>query len=779
MTEELKPDRMAGRGPASGEGMSEERFRSLADESPLAILTINADGTIEYINKKHIEIMGYSLEEIPNLGRWWALVYPDERQREGIVNAWKEIVRRVNGGEKIGSLERRVLCKDGTVKDVELRLTPSEGGMIVVFDDITEKRRMLDLLRQAKEDWEDSFNTIHDAITVHDREFNIVRANRAAEELLGLSFLTIKRQKCYESYHGSGRPPEGCPSCQTLKTGKTTVSEFFESHLGKYLEVKAFPRFDPAGEMVGLIHVIRDITEHKRIEDSLIASERKFRDLLETVQLAAIMLDLEGNVTFSNDYLLGLTGWKREEVLGSSWFERFPSAEVKDLAVSIFHSNIGMGTDLHHEYPILAKDGSERLIVWDFAPLRDAEGNITGTAGIGIDITDHRQVEDQLRQAQKMEAIGLLAGGVAHDFNNILTAIVGYSSLLLDRIGPGDSSHDYVSQILAASEKAASLTRSLLAFSRKQVINLKLVNINEILADMRKILGRIIGEDIELRVNPSADDLIVKADKSQIEQVLLNLATNARDAMPRGGVLTISTKNVHIDNALLQSQQEATGRYALITVSDTGSGMDEFVKEHIFEPFFTTKEVGKGTGLGMAMVFGTVKQHGGQVEVLSSPGNGAAIEIYLPLYMGIAETAQGEKMSLMKERGTETILLAEDDEMVRQLMSAVLTGSGYGVIEAVDGEDAVMKFLQRKDDIALAVLDVIMPKKNGNSVYREIRKIKPSLGVIFASGYADDILNSDGNLQSGMNFLSKPVKPAELLNMVRQVLDSPGRPDNH
>jgi len=387
-------------------------------------------------------------------------------------------------------------------------------------------------------------------------------------------------------------------------------------------------------------------------------------------------------------------------------------------------------------------------------------------------ISERKQLEEQLRQSQKMEAIGLLAGGVAHDFNNILQVIMGYSNLLLIGTNLDKEQIEVTEQIIAASEKASHLTRGLLAFSRKQNLNLERVHLNDIVQNVQKFLGRIIGEDIQLKTNFSEMNLQVNVDISQIEQVLINLATNARDAMQKGGLLTIDTglKEIEVEGSQLGINCEA-GRYVFIAVSDTGIGMDIETRTKIFEPFFTTKEAGKGTGLGMAIIYGIVKQHNGCVNVYSEPGHGSTVRIYLPL----AETddVRGEEQTAPAPLpgGSETILVAEDDANVRHMQIAMLTTLGYQVIAAEDGEEAYEKFAANHDRIDMILMDIIMPKKNGMEVFAEIRKLRPDVKILFSSGYSDDFINNRGISTKEVELITKPAQPKELMRKIREVLD--------
>jgi signal transduction histidine kinase/CheY-like chemotaxis protein len=389
-----------------------------------------------------------------------------------------------------------------------------------------------------------------------------------------------------------------------------------------------------------------------------------------------------------------------------------------------------------------------------------------------LQLEESRLKDSALRQAQKMESIGTLAGGVAHDFNNILSAITGYGHLTLMKMPKDDPVRLYVQNILEASERAAHLTKDLLLFSMKQVTDRKPVELNEVICKVEKFLRRIIGEDIECKTVLYDGPLMVFVDAHQIEQVLMNFATNARDAMPAGGTFTIAAEKTRLDDEFIAAYGYGRpGAYALVTVSDTGQGMDEETRQRVFEPFFTTKEVGKGTGLGLAVVYGIIKQHEGYINVYSELGKGTTFRIYLPEIMSGAGEGEQETEEGPIPRGTETILLAEDDASVRGLVKSTLEEFGYTVIAAVDGEEAVNKFLKNRNTIKLLLFDLVMPKKTGKEAYDEIRKVRPDIKVIFSSGYAPDIIRQRAGINDRITVAFKPLSPRNLLKKVRRVLD--------
>jgi len=386
---------------------------------------------------------------------------------------------------------------------------------------------------------------------------------------------------------------------------------------------------------------------------------------------------------------------------------------------------------------------------------------------------EKEHLEALLRQAQKMEAIGQLAGGVAHDFNNILCAIIGFGTLLDMSMNKDDPSRRHLEQILSAADRATGLTQGLLTFSRKQILNPHPMNLNSIVHGIEKMLNRLISEDIELTLALSDQEPNVLVDSGQIDQVLLNLATNARDAMPNGGLLTIKTEEADPPEEILADTASLpTTHYALLTVSDSGSGMEKETQEKIFEPFFTTKDVGKGTGLGLSMVYGIVKQHNGHILVNSEPGKGTSFLIYLPLTPKDNLPPDHSALPSQPVAGSETILVVEDNPEVLNLNRTVMETFGYGIIEAVNGEDAVEQFTRHQQEIDLIVMDVVMPKMNGKQAYLEIAKLRPDVKVLFMSGYTADIVLEKGIAADEFNFMHKPVTPMELLRRIREILDS-------
>jgi PAS domain S-box-containing protein len=501
-------------------------------------------------------------------------------------------------------------------------------------------------------------------------------------------------------------------------------------------------------------------------------SERRFRDMLQNLKLLAVTLDANGNVTFCNDYALQLTRYAAADVLGADFFARFAVPERRAAARAEFLEKIRRGDlAVHEESEILARDDERRLVSWTHTLLRDSLGRVIGAASIGIDTTDEKHLEERLRQSQKLEAVGRLAGGVAHDFNNLLTIILGYSDLLLlSSVDPNVLEHSL--EVKRAAERAAGLTKQLLAFSRRQVLQPSVIDLSVVMADTEKMLRRLIGEDIQLTSTCAAELGRVRADRGQIEQVLVNLVVNSRDAMPAGGRLTLSTENVYLDEAYARAHGVVQpGPYVRLTVTDAGHGMDAATQARIFEPFFTTKKEGQGTGLGLATVYGIVKQSGGYIWVYSEQGVGTTFKIYLPRVDEAADVEEAPRPVARESlHGTETILLVEDDDGLRNMATEALTLFGFRVMPAASAEDA-LRIAERGGALHLLLTDIVMPHMSGTELARQLSRSRPETKIVFMSGYAEQAAVRHGLVGPEQAFISKPFSPESLVRKLREVLD--------
>lgn len=515
-----------------------------------------------------------------------------------------------------------------------------------------------------------------------------------------------------------------------------------------------------------------EITERYRVEHDLAEREAMLTQILDTSSVAIFLVDNAGRIVHANACMTRMFGWSLEELLGKEYVDLVNPTEKetgRQKMLALLGSEIPFADS---ERCYLRADSSEFWGHLTGNRFYDTNGTSQGLLGVISDITKRKLLENQLRESQKMEAIGQLAGGIAHDFNNILTVIMGYCSIMDMDYELDDKQKKCIDQIQSASEKAAKLTRDLLAFSRKHVLDTKKTNLNDIARHVNKFLTRIIGEDINIKQKLCEAQLPVNVDSSQIEQVIINLAANARDAMAKGGTFSIETGSLIIDGEFEHTHgYAAQGHYAYIALSDTGTGMDEETCSKIFEPFFTTKDVGKGTGLGMSIVYGIIKQHNGFISVYSEPGQGTTFKVYLPFDLTEQSAAEPEKAKALPVGGTETILLAEDDISVRKLVTTILTTFGYEVIQAVDGQEAIDLYAANKDRIDMILMDMIMPKKNGKEAYEEISKLQSGVKVLYSSGYTADFIQDRGMSEEGVELLMKPVQPTELLRRVREMLD--------
>jgi Cu+-exporting ATPase len=533
-----------------------------------------------------------------------------------------------------------------------------------------------------------------------------------------------------------------------------------------WLDTSKVPLKNDAGDVYGVLGVFEDVTERRQSEARLL----EYRRVIESSGDLICVFDASYRYVLANEAFLSNLGLALQDIVGRTVEEVRGVDVFRHLKPEIDSCLAGdeRSFALQLQYP---GKGTRHHSV-RYTPVVEGD-RVTGVASVMRDVSEERRLEGQLLQAQKMEAVGQLAGGVAHDFNNILSVILGYCHLLQAGTSGDAKVQERLGLVTAAAERAAQLTRSLLAFSRKQMMSPKAANLVEIVQRVQKLLTRIIGEDVHLKTVSNDAQLPVLVDGGQIEQVLVNLATNARDAMPQGGLLTIETGRHEIDPAFVAAHGWGLpGRYAVLTVSDTGCGMDEETRNRIFEPFFTTKEPGKGTGLGMSIAFGIVKQHRGFMSVYSDLGSGSVFKIFLPLTEEGRAGDESPASTAAAPVGSETILVAEDEATVRDLLATVLADAGYRVVLAEDGQDAVRKFAADPDRIDLVLLDLIMPKKGGREAFEEIRALRPEARVLFSSGYSPEFIESRGGLgKEGPDLLTKPVHPLDLLRKVRAVLD--------
>lgn len=801
--------------------LSEEKFRLFFEESRDAIFVADQDGRLINANQSVTEMFGYPMEEI--LGLRICETFCDPMCRHALM---EEL------GEKgyVREVEVNLRKKDGTtlVCLLSASLRRSELGEVFgiqgIFHDITERKRAEEVLVRHNEylaalnettkglisrlDLTSLLNAIisRAGALMKTNHSYIYLLNRAGDRMVRESstgvftdFFDFMIKKGYglvgkawetglplavDDYQAwSGRLPDparevlramiGIP----LKSGEEVVGIIGLAHMeeGRYFgeeEADILTRFaELASLALDNARLYEEAREELQVRKRAEVELRKLSHAVEQSPVSVVITDPAGNIEYVNPKFTETTGYTSEEVMGKNP-RILKSGEIPATEYETLWQSISAGHEWRGEFHNKKKGGE---LYWELAsisPIRDGEGGITHFIAVKEDITDRKKLENQLRHSQKMDAVGKLAGGIAHDFNNIMTAIIGYASILDMKLDPEGPFGNSVKQILFSAKRAANLTEGLLAFSRKQITNPQPVQLNDIVRRVGKILERLIGEDIELKATLAESATIIMADSLQIEQVLMNLATNARDAMPDGGRLSVATDLVMLDERFIRSHGlSKPGPYAKLTVADRGIGMDEDTVKKIFDPFFTTKEVGKGTGLGLSIVYGIVEKHDGSISCYSEPGMGAIFTLFFPAIQAkVAEAAP--ETALQAVGGTETILMAEDDGTVRIFTRELLEDYGYTFIEAADGEDAVEKFREHQCSVQLLILDLIMPRKNGREAYEEIKKLKPDIKVIFSSGYEADIINRKGMLAEGLNYLAKPVTPKQLLAKIREALDT-------
>jgi two-component system cell cycle sensor histidine kinase/response regulator CckA len=706
-----------------------------------------------------------------------ASVHPADRERLGAAS------RAATEQGVPFDLEHRVQRPDGCVCWVRERAVVERdvGGqpirMVGTVQDITDRHVALDELQASEQRYRRIIENTSEGVWTYDALGMTTFMNSRLASLLGYTVEEAVGQSIRSFLTESS-----LLGAQTrLDRRRAGVAERVDAALLRkdgallWTSIQVNPLFDERGVFEGALALVTDVSGQRQAAEA----RARLAAIVESSEDAILSTTLDGTITTWNRAAEMLYQYSTKEMVGRSVLQLVPIERIEDARNLLESAGDGRAVR-QYETTRRRKDGVEIEVALTVSPVRDATGTVIGVSKIARDLTLQRQIEatlrrteEQFRHAQKMEAVGRLAGGVAHDFNNLLSVILSFASFARDDLQPGTALYLDIEQIEVAANRAAGLTRQLLAFSRQQVLQPCVLDLNRIIADMKSMLGRLLGEDVEVITCEAANLGRVLADQGQIEQVVMNLAVNARDAMPEGGKLTIETANVTVDlsHAGLHIGT-VPGDYVRITISDTGFGMDEMTKARVFEPFFTTKERGKGTGLGLSTVFGIVEQSGGHIELSSEPGRGCTFSIYLPRTHSVAPVVTSAGLP-KKLTGAETILLVEDEAQVRAAAGTILRRNGYDVLEASNGSEALLTSKDRAGVIHLLLTDVVMPRMGGRRLAEQIAAARPNTKVLYVSGYTDDSIVRQGVLDAGLAFLQKPFTPETLLNKVREVLDAP------
>ncbi|NLH48870.1 MAG: PAS domain S-box protein [Myxococcales bacterium] len=756
----------------------------LFDQLEDAVVVADHDYRVVFVNRVAEQLFGLTAEQAAH------------RRPEEIIQfssgtfSYDDLYRTISeAGVWKADVQRTAALGDSwlevTIKPFELA-TASFVGLLFTARDISPRKQIEETLRQTESRYNLLAENAQDVIWIRDMSFKTVwispsvknQLGYTVEEALELDAPTVLTPAALEVV--VRLIAEGAAG---IKTKQRAVLEHIRKdgqHI--FVEADATLLFDKNGAPTGYLGVSRDVTERVRTEAKLRESRENYQVLADNTPDLIARIDPQFHFLYVNQTVAALFGKNREDFIGKSpaelglpenfcrfWEEQvrqvFDTGEPHDVLHEMSAATGGAnGTASYHWYlyPEIGPDGKVRSVL-------SSERDISKIKRIE---EDKRKLELQLLQSQKMESIGRLAGGIAHDFNNILTGIGGYVDLILPKIKPNSTIRPGVLEIRRAVNRAAGLTEQLLAFSRKQIVEPKVIQLNTLIAQAVGMLQRIIGEDIRLTYRPDPALGLMKIDPHQVEQILVNLASNARDAMPRGGDLMIETQALAVDHNRSDGFDGLPpGRYAVLSVSDTGVGMDDTVKSQLFEPFFTTKEVGRGTGLGLSTIYGIIRQNKGAIQVQSEPGRGATFRIALPL-MEPEYPLPAEEAPVEIPRGKETILLVEDEDMVRTVAHRVLADHGYTVVEANNGPAALQLFEQAPDRFALLLTDVVMPQMNGKELYDQAAGLKPGLKVLYMSGYFRDVISRHGILDEETKFLRKPFTSEMLVLKVREALDS-------
>ncbi len=738
-------------------------YKTLFDVSPNGILFADINGNIIDVNNALCTLLGYPKEGL--IGKHVSMVAP-KKYAEAVEKNIKQILSGTPLNHVVNSLSRSGEILYLQLNEQKIELENGEPGFISISTNITQQILAEESLEKEKTRIQAVLDSIPGEISWINSDLEYRGVNRflcARQNLEAGDFIGKKVGFAGQSKHFAKFVKDFMDSDET--SIKKEVTNFVHGEHITYLLAGNKYNESNSAAFVGF-----DITNQKNAEKELKREKDFNRDVIQTAPTIIITIDEPDLIVGFNNFAEKITGYKRKEVVGKSWIELFIPEANRDKTTQVIN-NIFNGRNKYDGIaaPILTRDGKTRFITWHNSLIKDPIRKRLSVVSIGVDVTESKKLEAQLRHSLKMEAVGKLAGGIAHDFNNLLTVIRGYVELILMTEEKSTPVYAKLTQIDKAAKKAAGLTSQMLAFSRKQVLEPVVLDLNDVINHLNQMLVRLIDENIELITHLDPGLWHIKADPNQLEQVIMNIVVNARDAMPRGGKIIIQTENISLKNKIpVEGTELNPGEYILLVIQDTGEGIPRQILDKIFEPFFTTKDTGKGTGLGLATVYGIIRQSGGNILVNSSLNEGTEFRIFLPRVKEKKHHALPEDQ-IPQEPDLQPILVVEDDSKVRALVSETLSGNGYKVYEAANGEDGIRVFNANKDKIKIILTDVVMPKMDGHEFTTKIKETNKDIKILFMTGYADQVVIKRGLLDSGTRLLHKPFTLAALLSELKKL----------
>ena len=746
-------------------GKSDDFFRSMSLSAPVGIGFV-VNRMLLWINEKMSEITGYSRDELE--GQSACILYPGKDEFDRVcLEKYEQIKARGTG-----SIDTQFKRKDGAIVDIHLSFTPIDqenwsAGVTFIAQDVTERKKMERELKRSKKEWERTFDAMPDIVTIQDKNLTIIRANEAASSTLGKSWKKIVGHHCFSLFRNDDTPCRDCPLVDTKDHYFPCSGEIYHEKIGKTFLVSAAPIFDEQNRLEYIIHVAKDISDLKKSE----VGRLRLAAAIEQVSEIIMVSDREGNIQYVNPAFEKTTGFTCEEAIGQNccFLSRDDqnTTSFDKMCMALHGGETWSGSLINTK-----KDGSLFEEEATFTPVKDDEGRITNFVAVKRDVSHEKSLEKQLRQAVKMEAIGTLAGGIAHDFNNILSAILGYSEMARAQLTADDPVGKDLDRVIQSGYRATDLVKQILTFSRQEEGDLKPFKVHFIVGEVLKLLRSTLPTTIELKENVATDCRPILADSTQLHQVLMNLCTNAKHAIgPHTGNIHVSLSEIEVtdDNGIVDCPQIETGMYLDIEVSDTGCGMDELTLSKIFDPFFTTKEKGKGTGLGLAVVHGIIKQHKGEITVSSEPGVGTIFHIYLP----IINEEYIQPVQLVNEdipTGNERLLIVDDERVLGQLMQRMLKSLGYSITFFTSSVEAWEAYRSNPDEFDLVITDMTMPEMTGIDLTGKLLDLRPDLPVILCTGFSEAINEATARSFGICEYVTKPVDKNTLARAIRKAL---------